>query len=322
MPNINMGMESIQENRIEKTEALTTEVILEIFRHSKKENDPNRHNSELLLTVEGRELAQKRGKELNPNSNVAVAGASSMDRAAETAMLVMLANEDEIKVTDSLEDMAKKIAEEVKVGKKLYRDDRLGFDLSGPIHDEGMQSFKEGWYLKWLSENSDQQAIEKNDKISTTYLRQAGNIAELVSRYLTIGNNFNRITNEKKKEAEKVSLDSEDKEKKEAENFPLHLERYLASHQGVPECFMAEVLKIQKGEDGYQKFLDGLGNGWAETKGMSFRIINQGQNQSIILSYFDKGDQKEIEVSPETIFDIIGRRSEFEDKLVKANASK
>ena len=118
MPNINMGMESIQENRIEKTEALTTEVILEIFRHSKKENDPNRHNSELLLTVEGRELAQKRGKELHPNSNVAVAGASSMDRAAETAMLVMLANEDEIKVTDSLEDMAKKIAEEVKVGNK------------------------------------------------------------------------------------------------------------------------------------------------------------------------------------------------------------
>ncbi|MFA6514407.1 MAG: hypothetical protein WCT50_03945 [Patescibacteria group bacterium] len=294
------------EKKAEVEKPLETEVRLEIFRHSKKENDPNRPNLELLLTPEGRALAHEKGLELNPDVNVSVAGASLMDRAAETAMLAMLANEDKIKVGDSLGEMNDKVAEEIKMGKKIYRDDRLGFNLDGPVHHEGETAFKSGYYMKWLSEDSDKQAIEKGDKISTTYLRQAGNIAELVNRYSKIGNNFNRLADEKKKDGEE---------------FPLHLERYLATHQGVPESFMAELLKLQEGREACNKFLNGLGNGWAETKGMSLRIVNKGEAQSIILSYPDKGEQKEIEITPGTINAIISRRATFEAAVTPISSS-
>ncbi len=39
-----------------------TKVVLEIFRHSLKENDPSKANSELALTPEGRQLARLKGE--------------------------------------------------------------------------------------------------------------------------------------------------------------------------------------------------------------------------------------------------------------------
>jgi len=300
MKNITENMPPTRENNPEKIKPLETEVRLEIFRHSKKENDPNRPNSELLLTPEGRELAHKKGQELNPDAQVSVAGASPMDRAAETAMLITMANEDKIDITDSLEEMDQKIAAEIKVGKKIYRDECLGFNIDGPIHDEGMAAFKSGVYVEWLSKDSDRQAIAKGDQISTAYLRQAGNIAELVNRYSKIGNNFNRLAAEKKKADQ---------------DFPDHLERYLASHQAVAECFVAEVIKDQEGQSAAAAFLADLKNGWAETEGVGFRIINKGPEQIIKMSYQDKGERREIEVEIETINKIIEAREEFEKKI-------
>lgn len=300
MKNIAENMLLIRENNSEKIKPLETEVRLEIFRHSKKENDPNRPNSKLLLTPEGRELAHEKGQEFNPDAQVSVAGASPMDRAAETAMLITMANEDEIDVADSLEEMDKKIAAEIKVGKKIYRDERLGFNINGPVHDEGSAAFKSGAYVEWLSKDSDRQAVEKGDQTSTTYLRQAGNIAELVNRYSKVGNNFNRLAAEKKKNDQ---------------DFPDHLERYLASHQAVAECFVAEVIKEQEGPAASEAFLTDLKNGWAETEGVSFRIINKGPEQIIKMSYQGRGERREIEVKLETINKIIATREEFEKKI-------
>lgn len=291
------------EGRAESEKLPTTEVRLEIFRHSKKENDPNLPNSELLLTSKGRELANKKGLEFSPDMKVAVAGASPMDRAAETAMLVMGANEDNIGVDDSLSEMDKKISAELKVGKKIYRDERLSFNLDGPIHDEGMAAFKSGRYMEWLANDSDKQAILKKDEISTTYLRQAGGIAELIKRYEQIGNNFNRLA------ANKLS---------EKNDFPDHLERYLATHQAVAECFIAESLAEEIGETAKERFIGSLGNGWEETEGISLRIVNKGKEQSVFLSYPTKDGRSEIVVKPETIETIIKKRADFEKAVLES----
>jgi hypothetical protein len=288
------------EKRTEQEKPLETEIRLEIFRHSKKENDPNRPNPELLLTPEGRELARDKGLELNPDINVSVAGASPMDRAAETAMLVMMSGEDNIKTGDSLEEMDAKIADELKVGKKIYRDERLGFNLNGPVHAEGMAAFKAGNYIDWLVKDSDRQAIEKGDQVSTTYLRQAGNIAELVERYSKIGNNFNHLA---------------DLKKQGGEEYTHHLERYLASHQAVVESFVAEVIKAQEGEVARDEFASTLKNGWAETEGISVRIVNRGPEQTIGLTYRGADGSKEIIVKPETLNKIISERADFEREV-------
>lgn len=290
------------EVKIEEEPPFKTTLRLEILRHSKKENDPTRPNEELLLTSEGRDLAHEKGVEFNPDYRVSVAGASPMDRAAETAMLVMSANEDKIATSDSLAEMEEKISEELKFGKKMYRDERLGFNLDGPIRDTGLCAFKTGRYLEWLVNYSDQEALEKNDLISTSYLRQAANIAELVQRYQKIATNFNRLALAKKEQGKE---------------FPDHLERYLVSHQSVAESFLAEVIKEQQGEAAQSEFIAGLKNGWRETEGISFNIINQEGGQIIKASYPEQESRREIEIQPGTLQTILDRRAEFEKMFKK-----
>ena len=288
------------EHQAETEKPLETEVRLEIFRHSKKENASDKPNMEVRLTPEGRDLAHEKGKALDPNINVSVAGASPFDRTAETAMLIMAANEEKIKVDDSLTEMDKKISEEIKFGKKIFRDERLGLDLVNN-KEEGMAAIKTGNYMEWLANRSDEKAILMGDEESTTYLRQAGNVAYFVDRYSKIGNNFNRLATEKNKEGKE---------------FPNHLERYIGTHQNVTEAFVAEVIKLQDGPEAQQKFVKDIKNCWAETEGISIRILNKGKEQSVILSYKDKGESKEIKLKSETINKIINEREKFE-KMIK-----
>ncbi len=289
-------LQSLSENKAEKTPA--TKVVIELFRHSLKENDSNRPNSELLLTPEGRELARSHGENLRPYSDRAVAGASPMDRAAETAMLTMLADEVEIETADSLATMEEKVSEYLPVGKKLYRDERLGFALGkGGTGEEGMKAFKEGRYLNWLVKDSDHQAIAEKDLVTTTYLRQAGNIAELFERYQAVGDNFHRLAGDKDKR----------------EQYGEKLERYLVSHQGVAESFVAKVIEIQEGLAARDQFASSLGNGWAETKGIHIEIINDEHGQRSFISYDDAdGKKKEILVDADTLAVIIKEREKLE----------
>ena len=289
-------LQGLSENKAEKTPP--TKVVVELFRHSLKENDPNRPNSELLLTPEGRELARAHGENLRPYPERAVAGASLMDRAAETAMLTMLADEMEIETSDSLAGMEEKVANYLPVGKKLYRDERLGFALDkGPAGEAGIRTFKEGKYIEWLIKNSDQDVVENKDKITTSYLRQAGNIAELLERYQAVGNSFHRLV--------------EDKDK--LEQHGAKLERYLVSHQGVAESFVAKVIELQEGVTARNQFTANLGNGWAETKGIHIEIINDENGQRSFISYQEAdGSEKELLVKPDTLAAIIKEREELE----------
>lgn len=288
----------INENKAE--DGPTTKVVVDIFRHSLKENNPNKTNAEILLSSDGRELARERGKDFHVQPEVALAGASLLDRTAETALLAMLNEQEKIKTDDSLEVMEAKIKEEIPLGKKMYRDKRLGFVLNkNEAGKAGYESFYGGRFLNWLVQDSDRQVLECEDKETTSYLRQAGNIAELVERYQKVGNNFNRL-------ASKTD---------EYQKYGNQLERYLSSHQAVPESFIAKVLEIQESLAVRDEFADKLGNGWKETEGIHFEIINSQGSQKIIATYNDAEGKKEILIKPETIKQIIGERKEFEKKF-------
>ncbi len=275
-----------------------TKVVLEFMRHGKKEGDKTKLDEELLLTEEGREQAHDKGMELSPQIEVSVAWGSPKKRTQETALHVALANEG-IDPKASLEEMEEEIAKELKVGKKIIEDGRLNFNLSGPEGKEMLAAFKEGKYLPFLIENSDQRAIETGDKVSSTYIRYAGNIAEIIGRYVKIGNNFNRIASKTDK----------------YEKFGNQLERYLASHQGVVEGFVAKVLEKTAGAEKRDEFIKSVGGGFQETQGIHIEIENKGSDQAVSMTYEINGDKETLEIDRKLLEDIIEERRLFEEKI-------
>ncbi len=277
-----------------------TKVILVFMRHGKKEASNDKSNAELLLTEEGRQQAHDKGEKINPQIDVSVGVGSPRKRTKETALLVMLANEEKIdpKKT-SLEKIEEAIARELRVGGKVYEDQRLDFNLNGPIGEEMGEAFKRGEYIQYLIQESDRRAIELGDKISSTYTRQAGNIAEVIDRYVAVGDNFHRLASQTDK----------------YEEFGNQLERYLATHLGVVESFVAKVLEKTEGEEKRDEFIRSVGSGFKETQGMRVEIINKGTEQEIIITY-PLGDKEEkIKVSKELLDEIIKERQEFEEKI-------
>jgi hypothetical protein len=290
-------MTEILEKSFEGEKLVETKVVLEIMRHSLKEKAPEKTDDKVRLSPEGRALADSKGEKVDAQPEVSLAWGSPRERTHETAFRTMMP--DRIEADQSLEDIEATIAEEQKYGKKIIVDSRLDFDLSGPAGVEAMDAFKKGYYLENLFEKSDQRALETKDKISTTYLRQAGNVAEIVDRYAQQGDNFNRIVSKTDK----------------YEEFGNQMERYLATHQGVVECFVAKVLEKKYGVEKRREFQKDLGNGYKETEGARLEIINQGGEQKIVMT-FKLGEKDETEeLDRDLIRGIIQERQEFEEKI-------
>ena len=279
-----------------------SEVMLKFRRHAQKEKDPNKTNEELLLSPAGRVNAFETGKELNAQLEVSVAAGSQLIRSQEAALLLMLANNENISPTDSLDTIKDKIKENLKVGTKIYEDERLGFLVKGDVRTEAYKADADGRYMEWLVDESDKQAIETNDQESTTFSRQAGNIAEIFDKYSQVGNNFNRLVNEKDNYKE----------------FGNHLERYLGTHASVPESFIYKALLIQEGKMAAQKFLENNKNCWKELTGLDVSIKNHGSEQNIHIIYADGNGQSELILKPETVKEIINERNDFENNISKS----
>jgi len=278
---------------------IETKVILEFMRHGEKDpnkTEPIKTDEEIRLTEKGRKMAQEKGEKLNPQAEVALAWGSPKVRTHETALH---ASFPEIDANASLEEMEELIKKEQKVGKKLIVDPRLSFDLSGPEGKEMLAAFKEGKYLPFLVESSDERAIATGDKKSSTYSRYAGGIAEIIDRYAIIGNNFNRIASKTDK----------------YEEFGNQLERYLASHQGVVEGFVAKILEKQEGKAKRDEFIKSIGSGFKETEGIHVEIINSGTDQKIAITYGMNGDKETIMVGQEIIKEIVNEKDKFEKKV-------
>ncbi len=288
-----------QDSNQEKEKNLETKIFLDFFRHGIKEVDPNKSSSELMLSEVGKREAHEKGKKINSQPEVSLAWGGPQKRTQETSAHVMLANEAEIGEIDTLEEMEDKMKNNMKVGKRVIEDDRLNFTYSGPVGDALKAEFANNpqFMLKYVKD-SDQMAIDGKDQISTTYSRQAGNLAEIVDRYMKIGNNFNRLASKK------------DDYKKTGNQ----LERYLGSHGTVVESFLAKLIEKTLGKAARDNFLEKVGHCFKELEGIRVEIINKGVEQKIKIYYELDEEEKTLEVDINILQNIMNDRKKLDEK--------
>jgi len=273
-----------------------TKVILEFFRHSKKENDPAKTDEEIRLTEAGRVLATERGKALSPQPEVSLAYGSPKERTQETAARIMLA--DRIDADASLEDIGAMIAEQVKYGTKIIEDPRLGFDTAGPVGKEMMEAFGKGEYLRYLYEESDNRIRRYGDRVTSSYSRFAGNIAEIILKHLEVAKNFHRIAQDG--------------------TYGKHgdaLERYFGTHQGVLESFLAKAITYANTFDGgmrASKFMMSSGNGFSETQGIRVEIRQSGGEQEIVVFHSMNEESEEFVLTPQILREFVAARDDWD----------
>lgn len=260
-----MNKLELQLERQEKIKPAT--IRLEIFRHDDKggnttANPDDEIDKIIPLSKEGRVHASEIGTGKDPHPEVAIAYGSLRNRTVETAERQMLAGEDLITKDSSLEEINELIADNISVGKKHRTTELLDFNYNGN------QKFRETAndrftnkkdLLIWHLEESDRMVEENKDKISSSYSRLAGNVAELVSKY---SNGYSRW--------KKIVNDNPDK----YSQFNNEMQRFMGTHQGVGESFLMKVIEKTLGKDEVYNFINSLEskNGFKFGEGYSLVI--------------------------------------------------
>lgn len=284
MVNLERGRERI-ESAPPESEKFKSRIFLAFFRHSEKGEKPFE-----LLTPAGRKLAKEKAKEWHPeeipldNIKQAVAFGSPRIRAKETAGFVLGGGREEITGEESLEELERKLNQGLKLGSKIGTDKRLDFyyDLETPLGKAQSEAFKRGELLKFIVEESDKLARDCQDEKSMTYSRAAAGVAEIVKKYVGIEKYWDKLARDKSK------------------GYPPTLERYLGSHAGVTESFLAKVIEKTKGIEERNKFVQALGNqSFDYVEGFKAEIINPGrggdpENPEIIITYQKKDKEGKI----------------------------
>ncbi len=273
-------------------------VTLYFIRHGEKQK-AEKPDELLELTEKGRLQAVKLGKQIRPNPNVAIAFGSPRKRTQETAACVMLARD--IDPNASLKDIEEKIAEQVKVGKKIFVDKRLDFNL-GKFEAASIKAIiDEGRLIPYWVEESDELALNKNDVEATTYTRQAGNIAEIIKKYVKVAKQFHKIIAEPEKR----------------DKYGNKLERYLGTHLGIVESFVAKIIEKTRGRQEAVKFAGTIPKGFGETKGMRVNIKPDEKTNiaKIGIEYEVNGVKHGIEFDEKLLDEIINERNKFEEKF-------
>ncbi|MCX6765981.1 MAG: phosphoglycerate mutase family protein [Candidatus Moranbacteria bacterium] len=290
--------EKVTSPEVEKK--VETKIILEFMRHGEpeswKESQPDERRR---LTEKGRAQSDEKGRKLNPQADVSLAWSSHRDRAKETAYRTMLADEN-INPDAGLEDIEKVISEELKVGKKIISDKRLDYNDEGELGDLLWEADDKGEFLDWLVNKSDKEALKYPGNETITYTRAAGNIAEIIGRYAKIGNNFNRIASKAGK----------------YEKFGNQLERYLGTHQGIVELFIAKIIEKAEGVEERNEFIKALGEGFELTEGPRIEISSKDSEQNIYMAYKNaEGKEEKIEIKKELLEEIIKDKENFEKSI-------
>lgn len=289
------------EQKPESKEQPTSRVVLEFFRHGKKESRKDLPNELLMLTPEGKQQAIKKGKELHAQPDVSVAVGSPKRRTQETAGRAMLVEREDVTPEMSLEEIEKIINSEQKYGKKIFYDSRLDFSLGGPITKKVKEAVTTNNLLNYVIYESDQDALDSKDNITFTYSRSAGNIAELIKKYISIAPKFDKIV---KKNPEKSA------------QYKNQMERYMGTHQTLPESLLAKAFEKIKGKKDRDEFIKAVGGGGlGETQGIRVEINNTGQGVKTEIKY-KIGNREEILEVPEEILDeIIKDRDDLNKKI-------
>ena len=239
----------------ESKEKTTSTIDLQFFRHAEKESDKSKSDEEIELTETGRKQAieKSEGKDISQ----AVAFGSTRKRTQQTAGLVMGGQLDEITGNESLDELKEKLNSELKVGSKIGVDKRLDFDIdfTTDFGKKALEAVKNGEYLKFLVEQSDTLAESFKDTATETYSGMAGRVAEIVKKYLAVAPRWDKLAQDKGKHYEDT------------------LKRFLGTHQGIGESFLAKAIEQTKGKAERDAFVSALGNqGFDFAEGFDVKI--------------------------------------------------
>ena len=253
-----------------------TKIDLHFFRHSIKSNEKiSEHDHDRLLSKEGRELAVERAYQ-DANLEQSVAFGSKRFRAQETAGFVMAGSNEEITGTETMDELKEKLDQDLKVGSKIGIDDRLNFldDSTSPLGKKLDEAIARGEYLKALVEESDRIAKETGDSSGANYSRKAADIARVIEKYIKISPRWNKLVEEK------------------PETYKPTLERYLGTHQGMQESFLAKIIEKTDGIEARDAFVKMLGNnGFDFIEGFETEIVADSTGKTAIKISYRKEDK-------------------------------
>jgi hypothetical protein len=265
------------ENR-EGREKATSTIDLRFFRHAEKESDKSKSDEEIELTETGRKQAVEKSEDKDISQ--AVAFGSTRKRTQQTAGLVMGGQLDEITGNESLDELKEKLNNELKVGSKIGADKRLDFDIdfSTDFGKKALEAVKNGEYLKFLVEQSDTLAESFKNTATETYSGMAGRVAEIVKKYLTIASRWDKLVQDRDK------------------NYEDTLKRFLGTHQGIGESFLAKVIEQTKSKAERDAFVSALGNqGFNFAEGFDIKIETvDDKTQNIRISFKKEKDGRVI----------------------------
>ncbi len=253
-------------------------VLLHFFRHGEQFKDPEKRDQDYELSPAGRGQAMKKAEETKDTRNLrqSMAFGSPRKRAQQTAAFAMTgAGADSITGNESFDELRAKIDKDIKYGSKVAADPRLNFfmDKNTPFGAKAMEAFTNKRYIEFLVNESDALAREVGDENGSTYSRQAGSIADVVLKYAKVSPRWQELVSDATKKYEET------------------LERFLGSHQGVSECFLAKVIEKTEGAAERDRFVEAIKKqGFDFTEGFDVELVSQnGSEPQVRIRYKKEG---------------------------------
>lgn len=280
---------------VEDGEKFSSKIELKFFRHDDKEsrdttrerlNEDGDVDAHVRLTEGGR-MHAKEEAEIESISQ-AVAFGSGRDRTQETALYHMAGKLPEITGLESLEELKSKVG-----ASKLVIDSRLAFTLEGgnEYSTEATKALRENRLMKFMVEESDALAAQVGDVESSTYSRQAAQIATLVEKYIQIAPRFDKLAHDEEKEYENVMY------------------RFMGTHQGVGECFLSKIIEKTKGVSERDRFVEVIEHGgfdFSEGFKVDITTPSGGTSPTVRISYAkDIGNEDVFEFDEEVPLETI-----------------
>jgi len=266
-------------------------IRLEFFRHDERSKEPQQgvphDDNNMRITPAGREHAQGEGATKDPHPDVAVLFGSERDRSLETAFHQAYANDPDITPSMTLEEM--KEATSMPYGQKHHQIPELNFNIDGSAeYKKAVEQayFKDNKYLEFLYEHSDEVAEKAGDKVSSTYSRQAANIAKLIRKYVDIVPRWEELTTQ---EPQKYA------------GFNNEMQRFMGTHGGIQECFLMKVIDKLEGREAALAFARSLAGGFGYSEGFSVALEKGDDDLRVVVNYKDKS----WEITPEILDEII-----------------
>lgn len=267
---------SIEDAAAETEREIRPEIRLEIFRHDRAAGAaPGGTDQERRLTPEGRVKATEKGKERNPDARKGLAYASPRERAQETALRQLMANEAIAGDETTLDELKESLKKALPFGNKLIVSDKLDYvgKEPNPAFTEAYgKGYSKGELLSFIFNESDDLVRKEKDASDYSYSRIAAHIAEIVKKYADIMPTWERIYDKKQ-----YGDNNE-------------MQRFVGTHQGIPEIFLLKVIEKTQGKKAAEDFLQELPdkNGGGFSEGLSVVIGMENSKPEIAIHYGSK----------------------------------